>query len=83
VVLCGVIVARRVRRHRRITKVPDPELQRTRCRCGYPLDQLDTIRCPECGRVVGFDATAEELGLTEEQLRLAKSRRDERNREPS
>lgn len=49
-----------------------------RCACGYPLAGLDTIRCPECGRVSSFDATADELGLTAEQLRRAKAKRDAR-----
>ena len=50
------------------------------CRCGYPLGRLDRARCPECGRVTHFDATPEELGLTEEQLeqiaRRQKTRRE-------
>ena len=39
------------------------------CKCGYALAGLDVARCPECGRVIGFDATAEELGLSQEELR--------------
>jgi hypothetical protein len=78
VVLIGVIVTRRVIRHRRLAKPVDPEANVERCRCGYPMDQLDLLRCPECGRVRGFDATAEELGLTDDQLRLAKTRADQR-----
>ena len=38
------------------------------CACGYPLGDLDRARCPECGRVLHFDATPEELGLTDQQL---------------
>ena len=46
-----------------------------RCTCGYPIDQLQVIRCPECGRVFHFNATAEELGLSVEELHLAAERR--------
>jgi hypothetical protein len=48
------------------------------CRCGYPLGQLAVPRCPECGRVVGFEATAEDLGLSDEQLRRVQAARDKR-----
>jgi hypothetical protein len=78
VLLCVAILVRRFGVRRKRAQERDPEAGRTRCRCGYPLDELHTIRCPECGRVQGFDATAEELGLTDEQLQRAKSRRDER-----
>ena len=50
------------------------------CRCGYPLKGLKAIRCPECGRVVGFDATAEELSLTQEQLERAHAVREQRRK---
>jgi hypothetical protein len=46
-----------------------------RCKCGYPLDHLAVARCPECGRVVHFDATPEQLGLTDEHLRRAQAAR--------
>lgn len=47
-----------------------------RCPCGYPLSNLDMGRCPECGRVLHFEANAEQLGLTTEQLaRIAEKRR--------
>ena len=46
------------------------------CPCGYDLTKIDLPRCPECGRVVGFEADPETLGLTpEEQARLAEVRR--------
>lgn len=48
------------------------------CPCGYPLEGLDLARCPECGRVIGFNATAEDLGLTQEQLERAQRKRAER-----
>ena len=57
-----------------------PKTLVNRCVCGYEMDQLDTIRCPECGRVQGFEVTAEELELTPEQLRLAKEKRESRRR---
>jgi hypothetical protein len=46
-----------------------------RCKCGYALEQLSIARCPECGRVIGFDATAEQLGLTKEELQRAQAAR--------
>jgi hypothetical protein len=46
-----------------------------RCKCGYALEQLSLARCPECGRVIGFDATAEQLGLTQEELQRAQAAR--------
>lgn len=50
------------------------------CRCGYPLKDLDLGRCPECGRVISFDATPEQLGLTQEELaRIAEKRRGRSN----
>ena len=50
-----------------------------RCVCGYPLKGL--ARCPECGRVLGFDATAEELGLSEAELRRVIETRERRKAE--
>jgi hypothetical protein len=50
------------------------------CRCGYALTNLTVPRCPECGRVLGFDATAEELGLTRQELERAQAVRDQRER---
>jgi hypothetical protein len=59
------------------------ELRRTDlCPCGYPLRQLDLARCPECGRVINFDATAEELGLSAEQLARVQDKRRRRSFEP-
>src|SRR5687767_2545953 len=49
-----------------------------RCRCGYELSNLELIRCPECGKVFGFSATPEELGLSEEELRRAAEARERR-----
>jgi hypothetical protein len=52
-----------------------------RCVCGYPLKGLTLARCPECGRVLGFDATAEELGLSEAELRRVIETRERRKAE--
>jgi len=49
-----------------------------RCPCGYQLDGLEFARCPECGRVVGFDATPEQLGLTLKELKRMQQKRQER-----
>ena len=47
-----------------------------RCKCGYPIERLDLPRCPECGRVFGFDATPDELGLShDEMIRIQAARR--------
>ena len=51
------------------------------CGCGYNLNGLAVPRCPECGRVVGFDKTFAELGLSEREVRDAMARRAAR-REP-
>ena len=49
-----------------------PEEPPAKCRrCGYNLTGLSAPRCPECGCVIGFDKTFEELGLTEEETRTA------------
>lgn len=44
-------------------------------RCGYPLPGLELPRCPECGAMKCFNATLEDLGLSEEELRLLASKR--------
>ena len=51
-----------------------------KCICGYSLEELDQARCPECGRVIHFDATPEELGLTTAELERAQTKRKERGR---
>jgi hypothetical protein len=61
---------------RRKNQLDDAE----RCRCGYNLRDLTMARCPECGRVVGFDATAEELTLTKEELERAATVREQRRK---
>ena len=50
-----------------------------RCPCGYDLLATDAARCPECGRVIHFSKTPDELGLTPDEfqrLSLAKQRRN-------
>jgi hypothetical protein len=44
-----------------------------RCKCGYTLAHLSVPRCPECGRVIHFDATPEQLGLTDQELQRAQA----------
>jgi hypothetical protein len=70
-----VVVRLGIRRLLRRVKRPVPI---NRCKCGYSLEKLSVARCPECGRVFGFDVTAEELGLTDEQLQRAQTMRMQR-----
>jgi len=66
-------------RVRRWLRRPTNEAEQVeRCRRGYSLAGLTMPRCPECGRVVGFDATAEELTLTNEELERAHAVREQR-----
>jgi len=46
-----------------------------RCKCGYLLVALEIPRCPECGRMIGFDKSPEELGVSDEQMRAEAERR--------
>ena len=46
-----------------------------RCVCGYLLVGLEIPRCPECGRMIGFDKSPEELGVSEEEMRAEAERR--------
>jgi hypothetical protein len=43
---------------------------------------LDLARCPECGRVLSFDATPEQLGLGPEELARIQQKRRERETPP-
>ena len=76
-VLIGAVVRRGFRLRRRSAS-PRTSASSTRCSCGYALVNLDRIRCPECGRVFGFDATPQELGLTDDELRKATEAREQR-----
>ena len=55
--------------------------ERAKCACGYDLSRLDRARCPECGRVRNFDATPEELGLSDEELKRLSEVQQRRERE--
>jgi hypothetical protein len=80
----GAVLHRRLNEHLR-RAASDASIARLseRCSCGYPLTDLDRVRCPECGRVFGFDATAEQLGLSDEQLRRAAEVRAQRRQPPA
>jgi hypothetical protein len=67
----GARICVRLFSRRRQRRPVDPD----RCKCGYTLENLLVPRCPECGRVIHFDATAEELGLTNEELERAQAAR--------
>jgi hypothetical protein len=76
-ILIGVLLAWRARMRRwmwRGTKQDDAD----RCPCGYNLRGLTILRCPKCGRVIGFNATAEELTLSKEELERAAAVREQR-----
>lgn len=64
----GMFVLRRVARAFFAVRGATPAPKPSTCVCGYPLIELDRPRCPECGRVASFNATAEELGLSDEEL---------------
>jgi hypothetical protein len=40
-------------------------------RCGYDLQQSPLPRCPECGALIGFKKSAEELGVTPHDFGLS------------
>jgi hypothetical protein len=78
IVACAALAWRLIAIRRCLRRRRTPPAEMNRCVCGYDLNQLDTIRCPECGRVEGFDVTAEELQLTPQQLQLVKAKREAR-----
>lgn len=77
VILCRRYIKRRIARY---SAASEEQFTGDRCACGYPLKNLERARCPECGRVVTFNATAEQLGLTPEQLERVQRKRDEREK---
>ena len=62
-----IVLARQIYERRRARARLDRDAQK--CKCGYILRGLALPRCPECGRVVGFDKTFQELGVRPEELR--------------
>jgi hypothetical protein len=77
----GLVLAMRQMRRRREAR--RDLLMGHKCKCGYLLAGLELPRCPECGRMVGFDKTPEQLGLSvpeleahvaQKQARLKKSK---------
>ena len=79
VILLWLIQKLKAVRWRRPERSSQPAIDR--CICGYELTGLELARCPECGRVRGFNASADELGLTDEQLFLIEQKRRERERQ--
>lgn len=82
VIVVAVMVLRRIGRVivGKNTPIQDP-LERMKCPCGYDLSRLDRARCPECGRVRFFDATPEQLGLSDEELKQLTEVQQRRARE--
>jgi hypothetical protein len=56
---------RKRRKARNENREPAKEVRRCH-RCGYELTQLRVPRCPECGALLGFKKSAEELGIADE-----------------
>lgn len=77
--LFAIFLARRVLRAMiggRATRTVD---RGRTCRCGYDLSRLELPRCPECGLVAHFDATADQMGLTDDELaRIGEAQRRRR-----
>ena len=60
---------------RRLQTKRNVAVEGRRCLCGYLAIGLEIPRCPECGRMIGFDKSPEELGVSEEQMRAEAERR--------
>jgi hypothetical protein len=83
VALILLVVVVRIAFKRFIKHVKGPPDPTERCPCGYVLENLSVPRCPECGRVLGLNATAEELGLSNEELLRAQEVKRKRQNERS
>ncbi len=73
-VLAGIVILGLFQLRRLRAKLRGPGEGR-RCGCGYLLARLEVPRCPECGRMIGFDKSPEELGVSEEEMRAAAEQR--------
>jgi len=66
-VVLGFMASRAVRRWRHAYD----ESPVARCRrCGYDLTGSPLPRCPECGALIGFEKSAEEMGIEDDELRF-------------
>ncbi len=65
--IVGALSAISAYRMARRTSIRDASLPKC-LKCGYDMRALPFPRCPECGCLLGFRKTAEELTLTEEEL---------------
>jgi hypothetical protein len=76
VVAClGALVLPLYVRWRRAKRHPPGEPPGRRCVCGYLLVGLEIPRCPECGRMIGFDKSPADIGVSEQEMRAEAERR--------
>src|SRR4051812_3675033 len=61
--------------YRRFRAKNRPLARHQHCPCGYSLLNLEIPRCPECGRMIGFNKTPKELGISEEDMRAFAEKR--------
>ncbi len=70
IVIAVAIVMALIRYVRRRALIKDRLSEARRCDgCGYNLTGITVPRCPECGVVIGFTKTFEQLGIDEAQVR--------------